>query len=151
MVWTFQTNAPTTHKEPFTITITVPETEIKAGAEIELKVLMTNTSRHDVPERAIVVANGWGDLSYKYDCNDASGKSVAREVSMDGLVSIGSIPALKSGKSRETSVLLNSVCDVSQPGKYEIQLSRTEPSDPDHRIVKSNKIILTVAPLANNN
>jgi len=53
---------------------------------------------------------------------------------------------LKPGEVRDDQVAITSACDLSQPGKYRIQVSRLDPNDPQHRPVTSNKITVKVKP-----
>ena len=81
-------------------------------------------------------------MSYQYDCRDTSGKSVPKELFMVG--SAGEIPGLKPGESREETVPVDRICDFSQPGEYEIQVSRSDVGDPKRPLVKSNIITISV-------
>jgi hypothetical protein len=127
--------------EPFAISITPLKAEVKTGVEFFIKIRLTNTTHQDMAERGIFIDEGV-DTSYRYDCRDASGKSVLRQ--LKGVGSVGEIPVLKAGESREEEVPVSRVCDFSRPGRYELQVSRSEPADTEHRVVKSNKITLTV-------
>jgi hypothetical protein len=137
---------PSKQNEAVAMTITPSKAEVKAGEEIRLRIVLTNGTQQDMPNRGIILEQEV-DISYKYDCRDASGKSVTKQVSMDGHVSGHEVPGLKAGESRETGISLGQVCDLSQPGQYDIQLSRTEPIGNEQSIrVKSNKITVTVLP-----
>ena len=85
-----------------------------------------------------------GDPTYEYSCHDSSGNSVSKEIPMVG--SVHDPPSIKPGESYTSTVLLNRVCDVSRPGRYEIQLSRGVPMGSHDHVVKSNKIAITVVP-----
>jgi hypothetical protein len=138
-----QSTPPKRAEQPFSITITPERVEVKAGAEVDLKVRLTNTSNRDIGPRGIFYAQGL-DTSYRYDCRDASGKSVAKEIfAMGGL---GDVPSLRPGESRDSTAQITNACDLSRPGKYEIQASRSIPDDPKHQAIKSNKVTITVLP-----
>ncbi len=85
-----------------------------------------------------------GDPGYEYSCRDSSGKSVSKEMLMVG--SGHDSPALKPGEIYTSTVLLDRVCDLGQPGRYEVQLSRGVPMGRRDHIVRSNKIVITVIP-----
>jgi hypothetical protein len=138
-----QSAPPKRADQPFSISITLLSTEVRAGAEIDLKTRLTNTSQREMGPRGVFYAQGL-DMSYRYDCRDESGKSVAKEIFAMG--SLGEVPALRPGESREGNAEISNACDLSRPGKYEIQVSRPIPDDPQHRVVKSNKITVTIIP-----
>lgn len=141
--WAVQSDS-SDQKEPFIMTITPSAGQAKVGVEVRLKIQLTNTTRQDMPDRGVFIDEGI-DTSYRYDCRDAAGRSVAKQ--LKGVGSGHEVPGFKAGESRESWVTLNRVCDLSQPGEYKIQLSRTEPVDLQHSIrVKSNKITITVTP-----
>jgi hypothetical protein len=60
--------------------------------------------------------------------------------------SAGDERVLKPRESHEDTAPLTRACAFTRPGRYEIQVSRAIRGDPQHRIVKSNKITLTVGP-----
>jgi hypothetical protein len=62
---------------------------------------------------------------------------------------IGSLhdpPSIKPGETYTSTVFLNRVCDLSQPGRYEIQLSRGVPFGSHDHVVKSNRIEINANP-----
>jgi hypothetical protein len=134
------------NEQPFSITITPPAAEVKARSDVYLKVRMTNTSNHDLPGRAVFSEMGGLNSMYQYDCWDSKGNSVKKEARGSGLGSVGEYPTLKPGESREEEASLDRACDLGRPGQYEIQASSIIPGDPAHRVVKSNRIKITVKP-----
>jgi hypothetical protein len=138
-----QSTPPKQSEQPFSITITPLSDQVKAGAEVYVKVRLTNTSQREIGPRGIFYAQGL-DTSFSYACHDASGKSVAKEFFAIG--SLGEIPALHPGESRDETTLISNACDLRKPGKYQIQLSRADVVDPKRQIVKSNMITVTVVP-----
>lgn len=51
---------------------------------------------------------------------------------------------LKPGEGLEQTAPFGRACDFSRPGKYEILVSRSDPQDPKHHVVESNKLSITV-------
>jgi len=129
--------------DPFRITIKASTEQIVAGTETELQIEVLNTSA-----KPMVARSGFqvydGDPTYEYSCHDASGNSVRKEITMVG--SAHDAPSIKPGETYPSTVLLNRVCDLSQPGQYEIQLSRGVPMGSHDHVVKSNAIEITVIP-----
>lgn len=95
-----------------------------------------------------------GDPTYEYICHNSAGNSVSKEIAMVG--SVHDPPLLKPGETYTSTVLVNRVCDLSRPGRYDIQLYRgfgiptftdtTVPMGRHEYQIKSNKITVDVAP-----
>jgi hypothetical protein len=130
-------------RDPFTITIEASTEKAVAGMQIDLKISVLNTSAGTMVARSGFQAYD-GDPTYEYSCHDWSGNSVSKEIPMIG--SVHDAPLIKPGEIYTSTVLLNRVCDVSRPGRYEIQLSRGVPMGSNRHLVKSNKIAITVVP-----
>ncbi|MBV9180840.1 MAG: hypothetical protein JO356_05970 [Acidobacteria bacterium] len=129
--------------EPFSISIAPLAKQVSAGKDIALRMTVTNNSQQDIVAGSGFRAQGL-DTSFKYDCRDGSGNSVAKEISLVG--SVHDAPILKPGRSRTEIVPLSRACTLNQPGPYSIQVSRTDPRDVQHRLIKSNTIVITVSP-----
>jgi hypothetical protein len=100
-----QSASPKSTAQPLSIIIVPERSEVKAGADVYVKIRSTNTSHHDIPPRGVLYAQGV-DTSYQYDCRDATGKSVAKKlVTADG--SIHETPVFGAGASREETFLLS--------------------------------------------
>jgi hypothetical protein len=125
---------------PFTITISGPA-EVKAGSEVDVRVKITNTSTREVNAGAFYVDGV--DTGYTYDVRDSAGNPAQKK----NIVMSGSVKfvRLKPGESAEERTLVNRVFDMTRPGQYEIQLSRTV-GGPKDAVVKSNKITVTITP-----
>ena len=136
-----QSAASKQNKQPFSITITLLSAEVRAGAEVFVRVLLTNTSHSKIGARGIFLAQGL-DTSYRYNCRNAAGNSVAKEIEMVG--SVHETPALMPGESREQEAPVSRACDLARPGKYTIQVSREIPPELGKGTVKSNRITITV-------
>jgi hypothetical protein len=126
---------------PFKITIKTTSEKIAAGTQIELEIKVLNTSTETMVARSAFQAYD-GDPTYEYSCHDSSGDSVSKEMNMVG--SVHDPPSIRPGETYTSTVLLDRVCDLSRPGRYEIQLSRGVPMGSHDHVVKSNKIAITV-------
>lgn len=129
--------------QPFSLTIAAITPNIKAGADADMKIVLTNISYKDVGARGIFFDDGV-DTSFQYDCRNASGESVVKQLS--GIGSLGDVPAIKPGESSERTAPISRICDFSRPGQYQIQVSRMDVLDPKRPVVKSNEITITVEP-----
>jgi hypothetical protein len=127
---------------PFTIQISTPNPEVKAGTPIPLSVRLTNTSSAVLlfggPPTATV------DSHYAYACYNGAGGDVRRY----SPVAPEDHPAikLKPEEVLDQQVPISSACDLSQPGEYRIQLFRNDPRGPKQGFVRSNEITVTVKP-----
>ena len=130
-------------RDPFKITIKTTSEKVVAGTEIELKISVLNTSAETMVARSGFQAYA-GDPTYEYTCKNSSGNSVSKDIFMVG--SVHDPPSIKPEETYTSTVLLNRVCDVSRPDRYDIQLSRGVPMGHHDRVVKSNKITITVVP-----
>jgi hypothetical protein len=134
--------------QPFSITISAPNTQVKAGSPVFVKVRLLNTSGREINERGLAYAHGL-DTSYQYNCqNSVTGASHKNDKGLEqGLLTVGEgAHALKPGESHEELAPISEACDLTKPGQYLVQLSRSDPADPSKRTVKSNTIKITVIP-----
>jgi hypothetical protein len=130
-------------ERPFSIEISPVERDVKLGSEVYVKVRVTNTSTHDTVARGGFYAQGL-NMSFGYDCRNAGGESVNKEVFPVGSIH-GASPLGPGGSSEETAPI-SRACDLSRPGRYDIQVSRQIPNDPKNRIIRSNTIEITIQP-----
>jgi len=133
---------------PFSITIRASSAPVKAGSAVYVKVRLLNTSAHEIRECGLGYSHGL-DTSYRYNCpNSATTASRKNEKGLEqGLLTVGGeAHALKPGESYEELAPISEACDMSEPGQYLVQLSRSDPGDPSRRAVTSNTIKTTVTP-----
>jgi hypothetical protein len=130
--------------EPFQLTIAVSKQQFIAGDPVELSVRLTNTSNQELWKGGGASAPKRGDTSYDYSCRDSMGNDVPRVKEDSEILDIGDPGKLKPGESHESMVVVSDVCNLSQPDVYEIQATHRNPGDPEHRLIKSNKITVTV-------
>jgi len=154
LLWTAVTAFSQT--APFTVALSAARAQVVAGDPVDLIVVMTNISDHDVD--CTVNASNALDRSYTYDVTDGEGKLVPKiEKKYHGGSSVWPC-VLKPGQSDTPGGGRISVLyDFSRPGKYTIQVSRPIGGD-DQRpetvgrvqnnraAVQSNAIVVTVLP-----
>jgi hypothetical protein len=143
---------------PFFIQLSAETPVVHSGEPVYLSVTMTNNSSHEVD--CTVNASNALDRNYIYDVRDEDGNEVAKiEKKYHGGSSLWPC-ILKPGETDSPGGGRISVLyDFSRPGKYRIQVSRSEWGDEnrpesagtgkaDQGVVKSNIITVTVLPKA---
>jgi hypothetical protein len=141
---------------PFNLTLSAVEPRLIAGSPVDLEVVMTNTSNHEV-DCTSNYSNAL-DRNYLYDVRDAEGWPVPRiEKKYHGGFNIWPC-TLKPGQSDNPGGgRISILYDFSQPGKYTIQVSRAQWGDENRPetagtnkvqlpFVKSNTISIEVLP-----
>jgi len=142
----------TSASQPFTIAIAAVQRDFKVGVEIRVRITLTNTSG-----RELLVGRAKGDAraeeaGYRIEVVNERGKNppetkyqrVVKGEADDILVSSPVGFTVQPGKTFEDAMIANKFYDLSQPGKYKIQVQRTEPAT--GILVKSNTITVTVTP-----
>ena len=139
-----QSGPPRHDGHPFLVHISAPST-VRVGSQALLRVRLTNTSKHE-----ITADYKWNygpvNPAYDYVCRDETGKLVAKDYARMGSLGDHAIPTLKPSQAKDEAIPIDEVCDLGQPGKYNIQLWRKDPDDPKHSVVKSNILTVTVVP-----
>lgn len=142
-----------TEKQPFTITLKAETPQVKVGGQVNIDIIMTNTSDHE-----IACDSYWYDSvdqNYRYSVVYEDGKPTAKIVRK---TPSNTDPCIaQPGESKQSGGAVSQIFDFSRPGKYTIQVSRpiwgddqrpdrvgtTEKNPPE---VKSNTITVTVLP-----
>jgi hypothetical protein len=130
---------------PFSLTITAAETEIKKGSEVSVNLKLTNNSNRGV---SLEFASPLCD--YAVDVRDATGKPAPdtelRRESDCSEHSTGRdiIAPLGPHESQKDTIPVSAFSDMSQPGKYSIQVTWKAPKQLGGTLVKSNIITVTV-------
>lgn len=132
-------------KAPFSITISAPATDVHVDSPVYIDVRLTNTSDREIASGGNAYANGL-DVSYRFDCKDAEGKLVESEHRPMLLGGVGDRSTLKPGETHEEKMPISRACNLNRPGKYQIEVSRSDPGDLQHRLVKSNRITIRILP-----
>jgi hypothetical protein len=131
-------------KQPFTITIRAMKPSYKAGARVELKVVMTNTWDREIDAGSVYDKSI--DIAYGYDVRDSAGSPVLYNNSKPSETQGSRMRTLKPGESVVKITNVARWVDFSEPGEYQIQLSRNIGDDEKNGVVKSNTITITVIP-----
>jgi hypothetical protein len=134
------------------LTITAPETVVRAGSPLSMKITATNTSGHDVS----YIVSTLGGL-YDIYVHDAAG-ALAPETpegaqkhffSPHHRPSGGSVFSarahLEAGAKQEIKVEVTKEYDRTKPGKYTVYVERPDPENKGKQIT-SNTITITVTP-----
>jgi hypothetical protein len=102
------------------IALTAPRNCVKPGSPMEVRIVLTNTSDHDVSYRVVATGrlSGWAGMSVQ----DPAGKLLPEKGGpLDGSVFSGKA-SLGAAKSIETRVDVAKEYDLSKPGKYTIEV-----------------------------
>jgi hypothetical protein len=129
---------------PFKIAITSAPATVVSGAEVSIKVSLTNTSDHDV-RGGVGYTRGNIASIFRFEVRDEHGKLVPKriyphpELEGVGTVRFGTIPP---GETVTEDQEVSALYDMRKPGKYTIQVWKRDPKYD----IKSNKVTVTVTP-----
>jgi hypothetical protein len=129
-------------RSPLSMVITGPTTAVRLGSRLELRIEIRNNTEKPIPVGGSFRSEGV-DTSFRYDCEDSSGKPLTKDPS--GIGSLHEVPLLGAEKSREEIVDLNRACSFSIPGSYTVQVSYDNPDDAN-KPIKSNIVSIVVSP-----
>ena len=130
------------NKPPFKIAITSAPASTMAGADISIKVSLTNTSDHDVREG---VGYGRGNIAsiFRFEVRDEHGKLVPKRIyphpELDGMGSVR-FGTIHRGETWTQDQEVSALYDMRKPGKYTIQVWKRDPNYD----IKSNIVTVTV-------
>jgi hypothetical protein len=140
--------------DPFSITLTVPQQEVKAGAEVKAEIMLRNTSSHEI-SLSRVVGEERAEFEYAVEVRDGRGH-LAPETqygrNLRNRTPAPDVPrffsslifALQPGETWAEVAAITKLYDLGRPGKYTIQVSREIPRELGKGTVKSNQITITV-------
>ena len=133
-------------EKPFKIAIAAVNSTVVAGADIWIKVSLTNTSNLDVPEG---VGYGRGNIAsiYRFEVRDENGELVPKRVYPHPELESGSVRfrTISHGETFTEDQEVSALYDMRRPGKYTIQVWKRD-SNFD---IKSNVAMVTVTPNGN--
>lgn len=123
------------------LSIRAKESSVKSGAAIWVDVTLENKSDQDLLVFRVLtsVDDDQGGWLYNADVQNEKGQKPPRTKFKTGIGSGASIP-LQPGKTITDRINICKLYDVSQPGKYSIQVYRPDGS------LRSNTITVTVTP-----
>jgi hypothetical protein len=142
---------------PFSITIKAVQETVTSNSEVRIGVTLTNISNREISSYK-VNGNGQAELGgyivdirtdkgnrpaeTKYQRKITTGEDAPGESSV--LVISGGYVPLKSGESLRDEIVATKLFDLSQPGKYEIRVTKID--EQSKIIVRSNAITVSVIP-----
>jgi hypothetical protein len=132
---------------PFKIAITAENSTIAAGADVSIKVSLTNTSDKDVYE-GVMYMDGIGlDTTFRFEVRDEHGKLVPQRIYPYEELRTGKVifRTIWAGQTLTQPQTVSARYDMRKPGKYTIQVSRGVSDNPKDDI-KSNIVTVTVTP-----
>ena len=145
-------------KETIALTLSASEDMVKTGSPITVTVALKNVSDHEILYWRENTSDAGGS-EYKVDVWDdksftaretkfglaLKGRSDSTSLTPDTPVdSSGGWLTLKPGEGLTDKLNVSKLYDLSQPGKYSIQIRRFD--EETKSFVKSNKITVTVTP-----
>lgn len=126
----------------FRITLAAEHSIVAAGTDILVKVSLTNISGRDINNSRAFMANT-GDSTLRFEVWDRSGRLAPKRTYPHPELETGSVvfDTIVSGETVVEDENVNRIYDMTKPGKYTVQVSR---SDPQYGPIKSNTITITV-------
>jgi hypothetical protein len=144
-------------KPPFSIHISTSKDTVKAGTEIELKIVVKNISNHEI---GFTRSNGkdQAELSYyTVQIRDVKGNS-APETILSRVLRGEDVPSqgpwvlngsdvmyrLRPGDTLDDEMIVNKLFNLSEPGRYTIQKQRAD--DSSGVVARSNQVTISITP-----
>jgi hypothetical protein len=141
-------DVPSGHSSPssFSLVITAAKDQVQAGSEIRVKVVMTNTSHHDVTLDFSELSYGFFDCSFEV-LDDATFPVRVTESGLHHCLGPRSTTCcpdgvLQPGQSMRGEPDLSKVYDLNHPGRYHIRLGRMD--EATNTLVQSNALTIVV-------
>jgi len=132
----------------FAITISPESGVVKAGSKVTVRATLVNKSTNNL----LFSDENIAELDFKADVRDSQGNlaplteyggSVMRNEAEPVIGSAG-YSFVHPGEAKKSDVVITKLYNLSQPGKYTIQVQRID--DAHNIVVKSNTITVTVTP-----
>jgi hypothetical protein len=135
-------------KQPFTIAISSKSPTVKAGSSVWVVVQLTNTSDQGLNASAAFSDLTGVDPNFVFDVRDSRGHLAPKRMHDHPELAGGHVVfrTLPPRGSLTDPADIGRLYDLSQPGKYVIQVSRRASDNPKDGVIKSNKITVTVTP-----
>lgn len=128
------------------IDVTAIKPVVTIGSPVELQVRLTNTSDHDINASASYDRDL--NISYQYSVRTEGGLVLQPRVPTKGRAITGTskIRNLQPGESAEDMTNIGDEYEFTSPGKYFVRVSRGIAWDTGNQTVKSNEVVITIAP-----
>jgi hypothetical protein len=131
---------------PFTLTLEAVENPVQTGSDVKVDITLRNSSN-----RAMHISYGLSELDYVFEVRDSQNRippetEFARKSKGRPYFSNDQFFYLQPGESLpKAPLVVSKFYDLSRPGNYKIQVSRTVPKELGSGTIKSNVITLTIA------
>lgn len=135
-------------KAPFTITIALENSTVKAGEEVWIKVSIKNDSNRALDDSGGISDRTRIDPNLRFEVRDQGGKLAPKRIYQHPEIDTGS-PLNRTIAPGETLTLEqrpSTLFDMNKPGKYAIQVSRRASDNPKDGEIKSNQVEVTIIP-----
>jgi hypothetical protein len=139
-------------EQPLTITISALTPSVKAGSDMWVVVKITNHSTEGLDESESISGLTSLDPNLVFDVHDTRGNPIAKKVyeRPERATRQNVNRSIWSGATLTQQQNISRFYDVTQPGSYVVQVSRSPSRGPTSGVVKSNKLTIKVkAPTLN--
>ena len=134
---------------PFSLTITAPHAEVKAGSGVSVDLTLTNNS-----DRVAMIEYTGSLCDYAaVEVRDSAGNLVpdtavksGSDCAHRGGAGASGMYRLRPNESKKATIAVSLFSDMSQPGEYFVQVTWKAPKEFDGVLVKSNTIGIAVVP-----
>src|SRR6266403_5108418 len=140
------TNFPPSPDQTLSLVITPAHQTVSAGSEVKIKTKLTNSSDH-----VVTFFDTNFDCDYPTEVRDDKGNPAPqtpyrRELKCSERLgdTRNILVTLKPQESIDEEIVVNKLYDLSRPGDYLIQVSRTVPKKLGGGSIKSNTIMITL-------
>jgi len=124
-----------------TITIEAKDTTVLVGQPLRIRIILKNTTDKEFTVRRSV-GGGHGEHYYSITVIDPDGKPTAR-ANQPAIAGSKMLKTVAPGGDVDEYVLLNDMFNMTSPGAYVIQATRSSPFDPAITL-KSNLLSINV-------
>jgi hypothetical protein len=137
------------------LTISAAQSTVKAGSEVKLKIVVTNTSDHRIS--VPMTLQNHAEFAYLIEVQDSGGNQAPKtkyhralrgeksdNEPIDSIKRNGYPVYLQPGETAEDRVIVDKLYDLTQPGKYNIRVKGKDPES--NALIESNTITVTVTP-----
>jgi hypothetical protein len=140
---------PQPDKQPFAIVIGAENSVVAPGADVWIKVTLTNSSKRDLDDSGNYSGRTGLDPNFQFDVRDQKGDLVSKRRYEHPELDTGTPinRTLHPGETVTQEQRVSSIYDMTQRGKYSVQVSMPVPKGLGKGIVKSNVVTVTIARL----
>jgi len=133
-------------EQPFTITISAPTPSVKAGSDVWVVVKITNHSTERLDESGSISGITGLDPNLVFEVRDTRGNLITKKVYVHPELATGHPinRSIESGETLAQEQNISRLYDITQPGSYVVQVSRSPSRGPTSGVVKSNKVTIVV-------